>query len=230
MPCVSQKECYSLHSLCVYDTKDGILLHCADGTHLGEFCMHHVCRHEYKCFLSYCIPTHKVCDDIVDCPNADDEAHCDNMACPGHLRCSHSQVCVLPHEVCDGETHYPFGEDEKFYHLAFDQCNSRRNIISCNYTDIVDFTFSPAVLILNHSFSVFNSLVSNSSHLLEKSFHIKINYGEFPTLLENSPSAMRHCRSLRWLQLKNKKIRILYVRIFCQVNFLVFSITDKRDL
>ena len=61
LPCTSLTECYSLQSLCHYDTKDGIILYCADGTHLGEKCAYHVCNYEYKCLNSYCIPTRKVC-------------------------------------------------------------------------------------------------------------------------------------------------------------------------
>ena len=61
LPCTSLTECYSLQSLCHYDTRDGIILYCADGTHLGAMCTHHVCNYEYKCFNSYCIPTGKVC-------------------------------------------------------------------------------------------------------------------------------------------------------------------------
>ena len=61
LPCTSFTECYSLQKLCHYDTKDGIILYCADGTHLGEKCAYHVCNYEYKCLNSYCIPTREEC-------------------------------------------------------------------------------------------------------------------------------------------------------------------------
>ena len=45
LPCVSQTECYNLQELCHYDTKDGIIVYCADGTHLGGHCIIHFCNH-----------------------------------------------------------------------------------------------------------------------------------------------------------------------------------------
>ena len=157
LPCVSQKECYSLQSLCLYDTLDGIMLHCADGTHLGGHCVFHVCKQRYKCFLSYCIPTHKVCDAVVDCPDADDEAHCNKMACPGHLRCSRTKFCVPPHEVCNGEPQCPLKEDEKFCMHCPSECSCRGNIVSCYDIDSVDHALDPDILFPNNSFSNFNS-------------------------------------------------------------------------
>ena len=210
LPCVSQTECYSLQELCHYDTNDGIIVYCADGTHLGGHCKMHVCNHQYKCDLSYCIPTRKVCNGIADCSDADDEAHCDNMACPGHLRCSHTAFCVPPHEVCDGEAQCPLGEDERFCMLCPVWCLCLGNIISCNNADALYLLTSPAVLILNNSFSAFHQLGKTMPHLLENTFHLRLNYGKFHEISLDKISALRSYNSLRWLQLNNMGLQILF--------------------
>ena len=108
--------CYPRRSICMYDLHNGKLAYCEDGTHLGrgKLCQDVVCNQAYKCLLSYCIPTRRVCDDIIDCPNGDDELFCSHMVCPGHMRCTGTKYCVPPWEMCDGIPHCPLHDDEKF--------------------------------------------------------------------------------------------------------------------
>ena len=211
LPCVSQSECYSIQSLCHYDTQNGVMIHCADGTHLGGYCVSHACNHRYKCLLSYCIPTHKVCDGVADCRDGDDEVGCDDMACPGHLRCSHTTFCVPPHEICDGEPHCPFREDEKFCMLGPTGCSCRGNIILCNNINPTTlYTISSAaVIILNDLYSMFEYLEKNMLHSLVHTFYIKLNYGKFHELLKDGFSALAECKLLRWLQLNNQGMTVL---------------------
>ena len=209
LPCVSETECYTLQELCHYDTKDGIIVYCADGTHLGGYCKMHVCNHLYKCHLSYCIPTRKVCNGVVDCLDADDESHCDNMACPGHLRCSHTVFCVPPHEICDGEVQCPFEEDEKFCMLCPFGCLCLGNIISCNNADALNLLASPAVLILNNSSFGVHQLEKTMPHFLENTFHLRLNHGKIHEILPDKISVLMRYNFLRWLQLNNMGIQIL---------------------
>jgi len=58
-PCTALTQCYSLESLCRYDTIDGTILSCPDGTHLVDKCTHYACHEQYECLQSYCIPTRK---------------------------------------------------------------------------------------------------------------------------------------------------------------------------
>ena len=37
----------------------------------------------YHCPDSFCLPFHKVCDGMLDCPEGEDEIHCNNYTCPG---------------------------------------------------------------------------------------------------------------------------------------------------
>ena len=210
LPCESRTECYNWQDLCHYDTRDGIIVYCADGTHLGGHCILHVCNHEYKCVRSYCIPTHKVCDGIVDCPDADDEAHCDNIVCPGHLRCSNNTFCVPPHEICDGDSQCPLREDEKFCMLCPTGCFCRGTSISCNNVEQVNLVSSPAVLVLNNSFPVLYQFAENGSHFLESTLSLIINHGKIYEILQHISSTLKVYKSLRMLHLNNQGIQILY--------------------
>ena len=50
-------------------------------------CYHHECLGMFKCYRSYCIPYHYVCDRQSDCPAGEDENACENLVCPGLLKC-----------------------------------------------------------------------------------------------------------------------------------------------
>ena len=129
----------------------------------------------------------------------------DNMACPGHLRCSHTTFCVPPYEICDGEEQCPLEEDEKFCMLCPKGCFCRGSIFSCNNIDHVHLSASPSVLFLN-SFSVSYHPEKTISHLLIDTFHLRINHSRTYESLQNDFSESRFYQSLRWLQLNNQDI------------------------
>ena len=59
----------------------------------------------FKCPLSYCLPVWKICDNVLDCPNGEDELGCvaeQDVLCPGFLRCK-GGGCVHQLQVCDGQ-------------------------------------------------------------------------------------------------------------------------------
>ena len=60
-----------------------------DGSHLLH-CTDWYCNRMYKCYMTYCIPVHYLCDDICDCSLCDDEYHCRDevyMSCPAMIKC-----------------------------------------------------------------------------------------------------------------------------------------------
>ena len=72
----------------------------------------------YKCPQSHCVPLRLVCDGWKDCSNGEDEQLCQDIVCPGLLRCRHDQVCVHPIDICDGFVHCLLSaDDESLCHI-----------------------------------------------------------------------------------------------------------------
>lgn len=111
IPCLrGHTACYPVHAMCVYDhTPDGHMKYCRNGLHLDD-CHDFACSGTFKCWHSYCIPAHKVCDGRHNCPYGEDEALCPINTCKNMLRCGN--VCVHPNEICDGFTQCDDGDDE----------------------------------------------------------------------------------------------------------------------
>lgn len=109
--CISgHPTCYPIEKNCVYDlTKDGRLKYCRNGLHLLN-CENSACSRTFKCRHSYCVPVHKVCDGVLDCPYGDDENCCPIITCTNMMHCGN--ICVHPNEICDGVIHCEHMEDE----------------------------------------------------------------------------------------------------------------------
>ena len=114
IPCVvGLPICFPIDKFCLYDTdKDGNPRWCRNGAHLGE-CAAIICTNSYKCYESYCIPFHHVCNGHSDCINGDDEEKCHEYQCQGLLRCRGTRVCVHSNQVCDGVRQCAEGDDEQ---------------------------------------------------------------------------------------------------------------------
>lgn len=123
LPCLMfHSKCYPADLYCVYDLDThGHLYPCRNGGHL-HMCSDVSCQEKYKCPDSYCIPTHRVCDGVADCPNGQDEMNCENRTCPGLIKCKQSGLCVHRnnlhnnHRECSGSN-----EDEM---LRREECPS----------------------------------------------------------------------------------------------------------
>ena len=85
--------------------------YCRDGSHLRH-CSRYPCLSQmFKCPRYYCVPSHKVCNQVIDCPGGEDELDCEGRVCPTMLRCA-SRLCVSLDYLCDGMSHCPQDEDE----------------------------------------------------------------------------------------------------------------------
>ena len=208
LPCRNSPECYNIGEVCQYDiSPTGQISLCADGTHLaGEtVCKHVVCPQKYKCLLSYCIPLHKVCNSVIDCPNGDDEMSCDNITCPGQVRCSGSKQCVIHQELCDGIAHCPWNDDEIFCQQCPSQCHCRGNMMECHNIDDhqsfarINITTTPAALILHNSTALYFHFVKNFPSHMNNVHYLNIRGGN-TSALDYFPLG------LRWLSITRYEI------------------------
>ena len=122
IPCISgHPKCFPIHHICVYDLDTyGLLLNCRNGAHLRH-CVEYQCPSRFKCPGSYCIPTKRICDDVIDCPEGDDELDCPGkpLTCPGFFRCREGP-CLHLNDVCDGHVDCTSSQDDesRLCHIA----------------------------------------------------------------------------------------------------------------
>ena len=107
-----------------------------------------------------CLPVYVRCNEVYDCPDYEDEAHCDRFTCPGFYRCRGSQACLHPSHVCDGWPQCPQHDDEllcnftcpercTFYGLAFtctDPAFPAHLFTGLRYLDASDSGLTPSQL------------------------------------------------------------------------------------
>ena len=134
---MTSKDCYPNDKSCLYDRDIfGRNIYCQSSFYL-QMCKEKSCLSSYKCYNSYCIPFHLVCDGILDCPNGEDENNCPSsgISCPGLFRCSHENICVHPNNVCDKSTQcLASNDDEKECELQSEcpfQCNCEGQSMRC---------------------------------------------------------------------------------------------------
>ena len=91
-----------------------------NGDH-SKCCSEHECLTMFKCYKSYCIPYHHVCDGTEDRPSGEDESNCEELTCPGLLKCKTEGICLLDSEVCDGVSHCMQSKDDGM-HCSLQEC------------------------------------------------------------------------------------------------------------
>ncbi len=224
IPCKSDGKCVHVRALCHYDSLNDVLSYCTDGSHLHHYCADVVCNQGFKCYQSYCIPTRKLCDGVMDCPSGDDEDKCVNMTCPGHLRCYNTSYCVPPWEICDGIEHCPGRDDEYFCQQCPQECTCRGNMISCSNVQpkshITILLNSPAVLILHNSTSVFYNIVKLYSDKLTAVYQLVIRGGSKSSIWKNDIGSFEKFLRLRFLEIINLDVNRL-PSYFLQCTFLL---------
>ena len=208
--CKSKLQCYNSSDICYYDHSDGIMAYCEDGSHIGRgsLCRYVECIRHYKYQRSYCIPTRKVCDGIIDCPVGDDEADCEGYKCPGHMRCHGVTYCVPPYEMCDGISHRPQQEDEKYCQVCPQLCQCLGTAVYCsNVTSINNNLYSPSALILYNSYSIFEKLYADHFSKLNNVWLIDLRWGSFYAQLENE--VKMQFESVKFLYLNHQSLYVL---------------------
>ena len=209
--CKSGNQVYDETSICHYDTVDGKMAHCEDGTHLGTFgtCTDFTCWQSYKCKESYCIPIRKICDGRSDCPSQEDEKDCDDYTCPGHLKCTGQSFCVPRWELCDGIWHCPYGDDEKYCQICPDGCSCIGSVVSCrNVGNVSHATVqqSPAALILRNSSAVYKILVSGTNIIFDRMCSLQLLGGQISDIMKPFIDRFPVLQILHLVKLHIKKI------------------------
>ena len=133
-------RCFPVYGLCVYNhDKHGHLSNCRNGAHLGN-CQPFSCSGYFKCPSSYCLPVWKICDNVTDCRDGEDEEGCvaeQELSCPGFLRCK-GGGCVHPLQVCDGQVDCYISQEDEYgcdKALCPESCDCLGATITC-HTDV----------------------------------------------------------------------------------------------
>ena len=230
--CRTKLQCYNSSAICHYDHSGGVMAHFEDGSHIntGSKCHFIECRQHFKCMMSYCIPTRKLCDGIIDCPVGEDEANCDKYICPGHMRCSGVTYCVPRHEICDGISHCPQQDDEKY-------CQVRPHGCQCKGTGIYCYNvtahpqnhqlYSPSVLILHNSYSIFVEFYKHFLMHMKYVWLISLRNGSFVFLLENLVNTSQYFQSVKCLYLNYQELYTLPPYFIDGPNMIYVNLSDN---
>ena len=217
LECTSGDQYYDQTSICHYDTVGGKMVPCEDGTHLGGVlaCTEFACIQSFKCNYSYCIPIPKICDGVIDCPNQEDEFHCEEFSCPGHLKCIDQINCVPRWELCDGTQHCRYGDDEKYCQICPEGCACSGSIVSCNSVDIkhtsrhISLFQSPKALMFKDSSAIFESLMSSIN--VSFTVSLRIIGGTFLSLTKPSSSMFPLLKELSLIRLRIGKVTAYFL-------------------
>ena len=234
--CRSKPQCYKSTAICHYDHSDGVMAHCQDGSHLGtgSLCQYVECPQQYKCSRSYCIPSRKVCDGVIDCPTGDDETSCVDYKCPGHMRCSGVIFCVPPHEICDGVAHCPQHDDEKCCQRCPADCTCKGTAIYCqdikNLT-VIDDLQSPSALILHNSLEVFIELYHQHWSKMQYVRLVALQHGTFGMLLHTEINLLlKGFLSVKILYLNHQGLNIIPAHFINAQNMTYFNLSHNEIL
>ena len=229
--CRSKLQCYKSSEICHYDHSDGVMAYCEDGSHIGRgsLCHNIECRKHYKCPHSYCIPTRKVCDGVIDCALGDDEAQCAAYKCPGHMRCHGVMYCVPPHEICDGISHCPQQEDEKYCQTCPQGCQCKGTALYCNNvtTLILDNQFqSPSALMLYKSHYIFEKMY-NYFQKFNCVWLLDLKYGLFHSLYGSGLNTSMNFVSVKFLYLNYQGLQALPPYFIEAQNLLYLNLSSN---
>ena len=242
IPCRSGQLCFPLSAICVYDhgasfavaSSVSSLLHCSDGTHLGDkgscTCDYIGCSQHYKCHLAYCIPIRKLCNGVVDCPDADDEAFCDNYTCPEMLRCSNHLYCVPPWEVCDGVIDCQYSHDDELYCSPCPAgCDCLGLSLDCSaaQSDMVLANFSYAKNVILDNTTIFPYLYNRTKAEFWSSLHsISLSNCQVQEIIDQEVTLQ--FGSLLYMSISHNRLTILPSKVLYCCRLLLLDISHNH--
>ena len=212
--CISGLHCFKSNRLCVYErTLTGQPYHCNNTDHLRR-CLDHVCPTFYKCPSSYCIPYHLICDEVIDCPNGEDEEGCPVRSCAGLFKCQLDDVCVHPLHICDGIPDCPSSLDDEAECDAEpcpSECECTTKVIFCNrtITDKNNFGVGRRILILRN----FNSQTMPTATSMRNAIYLDISSNNIVST-DMLLFKFRAGNAVIHMNLDNNKLTHLYRNMF----------------
>ena len=220
-------ESYPNNEICLL-TRDqyGVTEHCSNTEHL-RYCLDFRCPNHYKCFESYCIPLHLVCDGVADCPHREDEDHCRKFECQGYFQCKATHLCLHFDYLCDGVVDCPvYSDDEQNcdnYQCPPD-CQCIGFTVSCTAVTLTSLQY-----ILNHKNR--KAIILSSNRTIVNNANIYFSY--FPMLLILNltgthythslyPQTFTRMPQLRILDITNIRIKLDKRSTFRYMNSLAY--------
>ncbi len=223
--------------ICVYDTdSNNLMIPCNNGAHLRRPCLQFPCSNMFKCIIGFCLPYRRVCDDIPDCSQGEDEVGCENFTCSGMLQCDGR--CIHPSEVCDGIAHCDNGDDESLCQRGPcpAQCKCFAMAMQCihtNYTDIPQVNTFVLFLDMSHNMLTITnkSLVPFTEITTIKLHNSGVSHicGHHEDLiLQMFISSFQRASKLIYLDLSSNNISLIHLLCFSGLSSLRVLFLDNN--
>ena len=159
LPCVwGHSRCYPSSKFCTYDhLSSNDLRYCRNGIHLHN-CIIAACQGMFKCPNTICLPMHKVCNGVKDCPLGEDEQVCAvPLVCPGMLKCDPG-ICVTQEYICDNISQCSNHDDEMFCDVSAcpHNCTCSGDIFNCSGLGLLMPPVGSGVKFMDLSYNTIN--------------------------------------------------------------------------
>ncbi|XP_070571134.1 G-protein coupled receptor GRL101-like [Ptychodera flava] len=200
---------------CVYDIDEyGYPQGCRDASHLRNCSLFNCPDDKYKCHDAYCIPLHRRCDGVFDCPYGSDEQGCEIYNCTGSYQCHGMKNCITLSQRCDNIKHCAYGDDELLCDLQCPStCKCFGAIIDCSHQEMKSLPGNGSTTDIRKM-----NMTGNDINLIDDKLQYYPLLGELD-LMNNSISEIRPRKfeflvNLYFLRLSSNSIRRLLNHTF----------------
>ena len=129
------------------------------------------------------------------------------------MRCLGVTCCVPPHEICDGISHCPRQEDEKYCQTCPQGCKCKGTAIYCNNVSTLSLSaelYSPLALILYNSYPLYLTFYQQYFDKMQYVHLVDVKHGSFVSLLDTNLQISQKFLSVKVLYLNYQGLHTLY--------------------